>query len=215
MKKTRRFLPRPIFVAMMIVALASAAFAAAVNTTPKPDIVQSNGLANTMGLSNDPQISQAVFSATGVLVTESTLTTFASAAEFPIVVLRGAIVDTDASGFHSVRRNGLYRVSFAANCTGVTTEVGRVTAQISYDAGSTWTQVSGADATSQFLTNALTQNMAGIGYVEVASTATALAAGNVVVALRGSSSGAGDMTCKNGGGMFIERADLSQPVTYP
>lgn len=185
------------------------------NTSPKPNIVGQNGKTAPQILSTDPQISQASFSATGVVVTESTLTTFASAAEFPITVLRGAIVPTQASGFHSIRRNGLYRVFFAANCTGATTETGRVTAQISTDAGSNWTQITGADARTLFLTGTLQHNLSGSGYVEVSSTSAALAAGNVVIALRGSSSGASDMTCANGGGLRIERVDLNQPATYP
>lgn len=189
--------------------------AAAVNTTPKANVVGQNGLASPSILSTDPQIGGCVFSSTGVTVTESTLTTFASTAEYPCTIKRGALVDTDSTGLISIRRNGLYRVAFDANCIGVTTEVLRVTAQYSTDGGSTYAQIDGADARNQVITNALTQNLSGRGYLEVASTATALAAGNVVVALRGSSSGAGDMTCANGGGLTIERVDMSQPVTYP
>lgn len=183
------------------------------NTTPRFNVMEQTGSATRY--STDPQIGDCNFSSTGVTVTESTLTTFASAAEYPCTIRRGAMVDTDASGFLSIRRNGMYRVNFAANCTGVTTETGRVTAQISTDGGSNWTQITGADARTLFLTGTLQHNLGGSGYVEVSQTASALAAGNVVVALRGSSSGASDMTCANGGGLRLERVDLLQPPTYP
>ncbi len=200
---------------LVVLGASQAADALAVNTNPLPDIVGANGLSNPQGLSIDPQIGDCNFSATGVVVTETTLTTFASTAEYPCTIRRGAMVDVDASGFLTIKRNGLYRAEFDVNCTGVTTEVGRVTAMISTDGGTNFTQITGADAREQFLTNSLTQNMAGSGYVEVAQTAANLSAGNVVVAIRGSTSGAGDMTCANGGGLRLERADTSQPVTYP
>jgi len=191
------------------------ASAQAVNTKPKPNIVGQNGAIAPSILSTDPQIAQCVFGDTGVTVTESTLTTFASATEFPCTVLRGAMVETDASGFLSERRNGLYKVSFAANCTGITSETGRVTAQISTDGGTNWTQITGADAQTVFLTGTLQHNLSGQGYVSVSQTSSALGAGNIVIALRGSSSGAGNMTCADGGGLFVERADQLQPATYP
>jgi hypothetical protein len=90
-----------------------------------------------------------------------------------------------------------------------------VTAQISLDGGTTFSQITGADAKNIFLTGALQQNLAGQGYVSVSQTSAALAAGNVIIALRGSSSGAGDMTCDDGGGLFVERVDQLQPATYP
>lgn len=205
---------RQIMILALVVLAASGALAQ-VNTTPKPNIIGQNGLPTPQTISTDPQISNCNFSATGVVVTESTLTTFASAAEYPCTTLRGATVSTSSTGLQSIRRNGLYRVMFSANCTGATTETGRVTAQISTDGGTNFTQITGADARTLFLTGTLQHNLSGSGYVEVAQTSTALAAGNVVVALRGSSSGASDMTCANGGGLRLERVDMSQPVTYP
>lgn len=189
--------------------------AAANNTRPIADIVGQNGLAAPQILSNDPQIGDCNFDATGVTVTETTLTTFASSTHYPCEVLRGAMVDDDTNGYEQVARNGLYRASFSVNCTGVTTETGRVTAQISYDGGSNFAQITGADARTLFLTGTLQHNMSGSGYVSIAQTSTALSSGQVVVALRGSSSGAGDMTCANGGGLRLERVDQAQPVTYP
>lgn len=210
------FLKRLMIVcSLMIVGIAGASFAAANNTRPLPNILGSNGLSAPQMLSSDPQISQAVFSATGVVITESTLTTVASAAEFPITVWRGAIVDTDASGFHSIRRNGLYKATINANCTGATTVTGRLTAQISNDGGTTWAQIAGADARNLFLTGALQQNLGAEGYVSITQTATNLGAGNVIIALRGTTSDASDMTCANGGGLIVERMDGAQPVTYP
>ncbi len=211
----KRFFATILAACIVVIGASAAADAAAVNNTPLPDIVGANGLSNPQGLSNDPQIGDCNFSSTGVVVTETTLTTFASAAEFPCTIRRGAMVDVDASGFLTIRRNGLYKASFDVNCTGVTTEVGRVTAMISTDGGTNFTQITGADAREQFLTNSLTQNMAGSGYVEVSQTAANLALNNVVVVIRGSSSAAGDMTCANGGGLRLERMDTSQPVTYP
>lgn len=198
-----------------VVALAASSAFAQVNTTPKPNVLGQNGLPAPATLSTDPQISNCNFSSTGVTVTESTLTTFASTAEYPCATLRGATVSTSSTGLMSIRRNGLYYVDFSANCTGVTTETGRITAQISTDGGSNWTQITGADARETFLTGALLRNISGSGYVEVASTSTVLGAGSVVVRLAGSSSGAGDMTCANGGGLRLTRVDVSQPATYP
>jgi hypothetical protein len=203
------------FLIVALVVLASASAFAQVNTAPRANILQQNGTAAPQVLSTDPQIGACNFSATGVVVTESTLTTFASTAEYPCTTLRGAGVATSSTGLNSIRRNGLYRVFFAANCTGVTTETGRVTAQISTDGGTNFTQITGADARTLFLTGTLQHNLSGSGYVEVSQTSTNLAAGNVVIALRGSSSGASDMTCANGGGLRYERVDVSQPVTYP
>ncbi len=188
---------------------------AQVNTRPKPNILGSNGAVAPSILSTDPQISQCTFNATGAVVTDTTLATFASTANFPCATLRGAGVSTSSTGLQSLRRNGLYRVAFNANCTGVTAETGRVTAMISTDGGSTFSQILGADARTLFLTGTLQHNLSGQGYVSVSQTSAALGAGNVVVALQGSTSGAGDMTCANGGGLFIERADQLQPATYP
>lgn len=212
---TRRFLALATFVVALLTLALSDGALAQVNTLPKPNIMQDNGTINAKGLSTDPQIATGVFGTTGVVVTESTLTVIASAAQFPLTVLRGAIVDTDASGFLSIRRTGLYRVNIAANCTGATTVTGRLVASISTDGGSSWTDIPGADMKNLFLTGALQQNMAAQGYVTVSSAASVLAAGQVIIAMRGSTSDASDMTCDDGGGIFVERVDQLQPAVYP
>ncbi len=86
---------------------------------------------------------------------------------------------------------------------------------ISLDGGVTFAAVNGAAARTKFLTGVLQQNLAAVGYVSVSQSASSLAAGNVVLALQGSSSAASDMTCAAGGGLSYERVDQLQPATYP
>ncbi len=198
-----------------IVAMIATPAAAQVNTAPKPNIVGQNGLISPSIISTDPQIGACVFDGTGAVVTESTLTTFADATHYPCGTLRGAAVATSSTGLQSIRRNGLYRVNIAANCTGVTTETGIVQGMVSTDGGVTFAAISGAAARTKFLTGVLQQNMSATGYVTVSQTAASLAAGNVVFALQGSSSAASDMTCAAGGGLTYERVDQLQPATYP
>lgn len=205
---------RYLLVIAAVVAFAAPAFAQN-NTAPKPNVVGQNGYPAPAILSTDPQINTCVFDSTGVTVTSATQVVFADASHFPCSSLRGAGKPVSASGFSGINRNGLYRVSFSANCTGVTTETGIVDAAISTDGGSTFTQINGASARSKFLTGILQVNLAGSGYVSVNQTSTNLAANNVVVELRGSSSGGSAMTCANGGGIQIERVDQLQPATYP
>lgn len=204
-----------VFAFACVIGIAGVSIAAANNTAPKANIVGQNGLAAPQTLSTDPQIGSCVFDSTGVTVTSATTTTFADATHFPCSVQRGALVDVDASGFETVSRNGLYKVSISGSCTGVTTETGEIVAQISNDGGTTFSQISGAQCRTKFLTGTLQQNIACTGLTSVSQTSTNLAAGNVVIAMRGSSSGGSAMTCANGGGLLVERVDQAQPVTYP
>lgn len=203
------------FVVAVVATLAALPAAAQNNNAPKPNIVGSNGLVAGQVLSTDPQISTCVFDATGVTVTSATLVAFADATHFPCLSLRGATVPTSSAGSQSIRRNGLYRVNVVGNCTGVTTETGKIAAQISVDGGVTWTAISGASAQTKFLTGTLQQNLAAMGYVTVSQTTSNLQAGNVLIELFGSSSGGSAMTCAAGGGAFVERVDQLQPATYP
>jgi len=217
-------IPLPMKVLTALFALAAVLFlavpmanaaATAKNTAPKPDIVGSNGYANPMQFSNDPQIAQAVFDSTGVAVTSTTLAILADATHFPINVLRGAMIGVNASGYETITRNGLYEVDLACNATsGTTASTIVLTAQISYDGGSTWAPISGASARFISLTGALNENLQATGYVEVTQTSTNLGANNVVVGLFASSS-TGSITCANGGGLITRSVDKSQPVTYP
>lgn len=203
--------------AVAFVALPDDALAAATakNTSPKTDIVGSNGLANPSQFSNDPQIAQAVFDSTGVGVTSTTLAILADATHFPINVLRGAMVGVNASGYETITRNGLYEVDEDCNAvSGTTASTIALTSQISYDGGSTWAPVSGATARFISLTGALNENLHATGYVEVTQTSTNLGANNVVVGLFASSS-TGSITCANGGGLTVKSVDKSQPVSYP
>jgi hypothetical protein len=205
---------RNLLIAFVLAAFALPALAQN-NTAPKPNIVGQNGLPAPQVLSTDPQISTCVFDGTGVTVTSATQAVFADATHFPCTSLRGAGKPTSASGFQGIARNGLYKVAFQVNCTGVTTETGIITAQISTDGGSTFTSINGASGRSKFLTGILQVNIAGSGYVSVSQTSTNLLANNVVVQLTGSSSGGSAMTCANGGGFSVERVDQLQPATYP
>lgn len=209
-----RSLYRHVMIIALVVLAASGAFAQ-VNTVPKPNVLGQNGLAAPQTLSTDPQISQCAFDSTGVTFTSATTTTIADATHFPCTTKRGATVSTSSTGFESIRRNGLYAVYINGNCTGVTTETVEIVGQISTDGGTNWTQITGAQARFKALTGTLQQNISAIGLVEVSQTSTNLSAGNVVVALRGSSSGGSAATCANGAGIIVQRLDVSQPVTYP
>lgn len=183
-----------------------------INTLPKVNIPNDTGAANAKGYSTDPQIAKCVVDATGVTATTTSLTVFADSAHMTCTTLAGAIVSDSTTGYITIARSGLYRVHVGCNGTGTTTNTMTEEASISTDGGSTFTQVSGANAIGVALTADLSKNMNAQGYVSV--TSGQAAAGTTVIVARGKNS-ANTTTCISGEVLSVERVNTLLPYAYP
>ncbi len=183
-----------------------------VNALPKANILQDNGSINAKGFSSDPQIANCVVDSTGVTAATTSLTVLVDAAHMTCTTRAGALISNSTTGLIYLTRSGLYRVRTGCNGTGTTANVMTQEASITNDAGSTFAQISGANAIAVALTGDLSKNMNAQGYVAV--TTSQAAAGLTAVVARAKNS-ANTTTCISGEVLSVERVNTSIPAAYP